>query len=137
MSPFMMRLVMAHCRSVCVDGLALLWCLEGASSISSKLMAGCRVVLPVFRRLAAGSVAGACSAAATSQVVALSRLIGFALVVLLVVLLPAAFADWRRRGNRLCFAGFIQRHLDLHGGDGVGVLVRRHHERGHGGRLGA
>ena len=67
MSPLMMRLVMAHCRSVCVEGLAALWCLQGASSISSKLMAGCHVVLPVYRRLAAGSVAGACSAAATSR----------------------------------------------------------------------
>ena len=63
----MMRLVMAHCRSVCVDGLAPLWCLQGASSISLKLMAGCHVVLPVCRRLAARSVAGACSATATSQ----------------------------------------------------------------------
>uniref|UniRef100_A0A8R7QTG0 Uncharacterized protein n=1 Tax=Triticum urartu TaxID=4572 RepID=A0A8R7QTG0_TRIUA len=38
-------------------------------------------------------------------------------------------------GNRLRFAGFIQCHLDLHGGVDVGVLVRRRHERGHGGRL--
>ena len=67
MSPLMMRLVMAHCRSVCVHGLAPLWCLQGASSISSKLMAGCHAVLLVFRCLAAGSVAGAYSMAAMSR----------------------------------------------------------------------
>ena len=61
----MMRLVMAHCRSVCVEGLAPLWCLQGASSICSKLMAGCHAVLPVCRRFAAGSAAG--SVAATSR----------------------------------------------------------------------
>ena len=57
-SPRMIRFVMPHCRSVCVDGLAPLWSLHGASSISSKLMAGCHVVLPVCRCLAAGSAAG-------------------------------------------------------------------------------
>ena len=69
-------------------------------------------------------------------VVTLRRLVGLALVVL-VMLLTAAFAGrlWGR--NQLRLAGFIQRHLDLHGGVGVGVLVRRHHECGHGGRLGA
>ena len=62
----MMRMVMAHCRNVCVEGLAPLWCLHGASSISSKLMAGCHAILPVCRRFAAGSAAGL--AAVTSRV---------------------------------------------------------------------
>ena len=62
MSPLMMRLVMAHCRSVCVEGLASLWCSHGASSISSKLMAGCHAILPVYRRFAAASVAGLAAA---------------------------------------------------------------------------
>ena len=65
MSPLMMRLVMAHCRSVCVEGLAPLWCLHGASSISSKIMAGCHAILPVYQRFAAGSAVG--SAAASSR----------------------------------------------------------------------
>ena len=112
----MMRLVMAHYQSVCVEGLAPLWCLQGASSICSKLMAGCHVVLPVCQR-------------DEPVVVALRRLVGLAFVVL-VMLLPAAFAGRLRGRNRLRLAGFIQRHLDLHGGVGVGVLVRRHHERG-------
>ena len=98
----MMRLVMPHCRSMCVDGLVPLWCLQGASSISSKLMArlaglpalGCRVSHGLDGR-------------DEPVVIVLSRLVGLALVVLLVVLLPAAFACRLRRGNRHCFAGFI------------------------------
>ena len=58
----MMRLVMAHCRSVCVEGLAPLWCLQGASSICSKLMAGCYAILSVCRRFATGSAAGSVAA---------------------------------------------------------------------------
>ena len=54
----MMRLVIAHYRSVCVEGLAPLWCLHGASSISLKLMAGCHAILLIYRRFAAGSAAG-------------------------------------------------------------------------------
>ena len=61
----MMRLVMAHCQSMCVDGLAPLWFLQGASSISSKLMSGFHAVLPVYQRFAVGSVAG--SVASTSR----------------------------------------------------------------------
>ena len=65
MSPLMMRFVMAHYRSVCVEGFAPLWFLQGALSTCSKLMAGFHAVLPVCRRFATGSAAG--SVAATSR----------------------------------------------------------------------